>query len=125
MALSTSSSSAYLIFSSANKETQARAGFDGWVRLLRDEFDTEDQAWPQEKLRLAGIAQQKLNELRAAGIQVDALELRFTANLLLEAPDYDLEDERLWCIEFFTERMYDYAVRGRSGEWGTRVPCFP
>ena len=110
MAQSTSSSTAYIIFASANKGTQARAGFDGWVRLLRDEFDTEDQAWPQEKLRLAAIARKKLDTLRAAGVQVDALEITFAVNLLLEAPDFDVEDERLWCIEFFPERMYDYVV---------------
>ena len=42
--------------------------------------------------------------------QVEALELTYTAHLLLEAPDYDLEEERLWCIEFFTQKMYDYVV---------------
>ena len=80
--------------------------------LLRDElgFDTEDQAWPKERERLSAIAQEKLEALRLAGVQVEALELTYTAHLLLEAPDYDLEEERLWCIEFFTQKMYDYVV---------------
>ena len=41
--------SAFVIFHCSSAELQARAGFDGWVMLLRDEFDTEDQAWPQER----------------------------------------------------------------------------
>eukprot|EP00966_Prymnesium_polylepis_P022768 523847-Prymnesium_polylepis.1 len=105
--------SAYIIFFSSKQETQARAGFDGWVMLLRDDmgFDTEDQAWPKERERLSAIAEQKLDALRLGGIDNEALELTYTAHLLLEAPDYDLEEERLWCIEFFTQKIYDYVVR--------------
>ena len=32
------------------------AGYDGWIVLLRDHFDTEDQAWPHEKVRLEHAA---------------------------------------------------------------------
>uniref|UniRef100_A0A7S4HFR8 Uncharacterized protein n=1 Tax=Prymnesium polylepis TaxID=72548 RepID=A0A7S4HFR8_9EUKA len=104
--------SAYIIFFSSKQETQARAGFDGWVMLLRDDmgFDTEDQAWPKERERLSAIAEQKLDALRLGGIDNEALELTYTAHLLLEAPDYDLEEERLWCIEFFTQKIYDYVA---------------
>ena len=46
---------AYVCLRCADAATQVSgAGFDGWVMLLRDHFDTEDQAWPQEKLRLEG-----------------------------------------------------------------------
>ena len=105
------SAQAYIVFSSSSKELQARAGFDGWVMLLRDEFDTEDQAWPQEKLRLAGSAKRKLRKLEHGGVELDTLQLVYTANLLLEPPPLDREEERVWALEFFRTKMYDYVVR--------------
>ena len=105
------SAQAYVIFNSSSKELQARAGFDGWVMLLRDDFDTEDQAWPQEKLRLTGIAKRKLRRLEHGGVLLDVLQLVYSANLLLEPPPLDREEERVWALEFFRTKMYDYVVR--------------
>mmetsp|Transcript_22222 Transcript_22222/g.50904 ORF Transcript_22222/g.50904 Transcript_22222/m.50904 type:complete len:142 (+) Transcript_22222:4-429(+) len=103
--------SAYIIFS-CGAGMQTRAGFDGWILLLRHEvsFDTEDQAWPRERERLNSIAEQKVCALKAAGVDVEALELKHTTHLLLEAPECDIEDERMWCIEFFPHKMYDYVA---------------
>ena len=77
---------AYIIFHCSSRELQQRAGFDGWVMLLRDEFDTEDQAWPQEKLRLSGIAKRKMRRLEAGGVELDMLQLSTSSHLLLEPP---------------------------------------
>lgn len=105
------SASAFVIFHCSSAELQARAGFDGWVMLLRDEFDTEDQAWPQERLRLASMAKRKMRRLEAAGVELDMLQLVTSCHLLLDPPREDREEERIWCIEFFQGRMYDFVVR--------------
>ena len=56
-AMGSKAAQAYVCLRCADAATQVSgAGFDGWVMLLRDHFDTEDQAWPQEKLRLEGTA---------------------------------------------------------------------
>lgn len=104
---------AYIIFHCSSKELQSRAGFDGWVMLLREDFDTEDQAWPQEKLRLAGILKRKMRRLEAGGVELDMLQLVTSCHLLLDPPPVDREEERIWCIEFFRCRMYDFVVRAR------------
>jgi hypothetical protein len=104
-------SGAYIIFSCSSRELQARAGFDGWVQLLRDEFDTEDQAWPQERLRLAGVAKRKMRRLESGGVELDMLQLVTSSHLLLDPPAEDREEERIWCIEFFRGKMYDFVVR--------------
>lgn len=105
------SAAAFVIFHCSSAELQARAGFDGWVMLLRDEFDTEDQAWPQERLRLAGMAKRRMRRLEAAGVELDMLQLVTSCHLLLDPPREDREEERIWCIEFFRGRMYDFVVR--------------
>lgn len=110
--MASSTAQAYMIFASGDAHTQSRAGFDGWVMLLRDDYDTEDQAWSQERLRLRACVEQKLQGLEAAGICLELLELEVAVNLLVSAPDYDPDEERLWCIEFFPMKMYDYVVRG-------------
>lgn len=107
----TMSAAAFVIFHCSSAELQARAGFDGWVMLLRDEFDTEDQAWPQERLRLAGMAKRRMRRLEAAGVELDMLQLVTSCHLLLDPPREDREEERIWCIEFFRGRMYDFVVR--------------
>ena len=112
---------AYIIFHCSSRELQQRAGFDGWVMLLRDEFDTEDQAWPQEKLRLSGIAKRKMRRLEAGGVELDMLQLSTSSHLLLEPPRVDREEERIWCIEFFRGRMYDFVVRARPD--ARLAPC--
>jgi hypothetical protein len=104
----------YIIFYCTSRELQTRAGFDGWVMLLRDEFDTEDQAWPQEKLRLAGIAKRKMRKLEAGGIELDMLQLATSCHILLEPPPADRQEERIWCIEFFRGKMYDFVADDRE-----------
>ena len=105
---------AYLLVHSSSRELQQRAGFDGWVMLLRDEFDTEDQAWPQEKLRLNGIAKRKLRRLEAGGVELDMLQLATTTHLVLDPPPFDREEERIWCIEYFRDKMYDFVHDDRE-----------
>jgi hypothetical protein len=102
---------AFVIFHCSSKELQGRAGFDGWVMLLREEFDTEDQAWPQERLRLAGMAKRKMRRLEAAGVELDMLQLVTSCHLLLDPPHNDREEERIWSFNFFRGRMYDLVVR--------------
>lgn len=106
-----SACAAYVLFHCSSRELQARAGFDGWVMLLRDQFDTEDQAWPQEQLRLASIAKRKMRRLEAGGVELDMLQLVTSCHLLLEPPQPDREEERIWCIEYFRGKMYDFVVR--------------
>jgi len=105
---------AYIIFHCSSRELQSRAGFDGWVMLLRDDFDTEDQAWPQEKLRLAGIAKRKMQRLEAGGVEADMLQLVPSCHLLLDPPKTNREEERIWCIEFFRGKMYDSVADDRE-----------
>lgn len=102
---------AYCIFHCSSKELQARAGFDGWVLLLRDEFDTEDQAWAQERQRLATMVKRKMRRLESGGAELDMLQLVTSSHLLLDPPSEDREEERIWCIEFFRGKMYDFVVR--------------
>jgi len=104
----------YIIYHCSSRELQARAGFDGWVQLLRDEFDTEDQAWPQERLRLAGIAKRKMRRLESGGVELDMLQLVTSSHLLLDPPAEDREEERVWCIEFFRGKMYDFVADDRE-----------
>lgn len=101
---------AFLTFDSSNAEVQQRGGYDGWVMLVREDVDTQDLAWPYEHARLDGIASRVLRRLEASGVRVGDLGMGVTFSLLLEPPDRDEEDERLWCIEYFTED-YDLVVR--------------
>jgi len=105
---------AYCIFHCSSKELQARAGFDGWVLLLRDEFDTEDQAWAQERQRLATMVKRKMRRLESGGAELDMLQLVTSSHLLLDPPSEDREEERIWCIEFFRGKMYDFVADDRE-----------
>lgn len=109
-----STAQAYIIFHCSSRELQARAGFDGWVMLLRDDFDTEDQAWQQEKMRLASIAKRKMQRLEAGGVELDMLQLVPSCHLLLDPPNSNREEERIWCIEFFNGKMYDSVADDRE-----------
>ena len=100
---------AFLCFT-CSSDVQLSAGFDGWVMLVREAFDTEDQAWPQETQRLSDIEAGKLALLAERGVDAQALGLRCTAHLLLEPPEEEPEAERLWCIEYFTSKLYDLVV---------------
>ena len=105
---------AYIIFHCSSRELQSRAGFDGWAILVRDEFDTEDQSWPHERMRLAGIAKRKMRRLESGGVELDMLQLVTSSHLLLDPPAEDREEERVWCIEFFRGKMFDFVVRARA-----------
>lgn len=101
---------AYIIFHCSSRELQTRAGFDGWVMLLREAFDTEDQAWPQERLRLGAMAKRKMRRLESGGVELDMLQLVTSCHLLLDPPPEDSQEERIWCIENFRGKMYDFVV---------------
>lgn len=100
---------AFLTFGSSIDEVQQCGGYDGWVMLVREDFDTEDLAWPHEHARLDGIASRALRRLEAAGVRVGDLSIGVAFSLLMEPPDRDEEEERLWCIEYFAED-YDLVV---------------
>ena len=100
---------AYIIFHCSSRELQTRAGFDGWVMLLREAFDTEDQAWPQERLRLGAMAKRKMRRLESGG-ELDDAAARDQLPLLLDPPPEDSQEERIWCIENFRGKMYDFVV---------------
>ena len=51
-------------------DARASPGFDGWVQLVREEFETEDQAIDGEKGRLRAIARGRLRKLEEG--EVDA-----------------------------------------------------
>jgi len=104
---------AFLTFGSSSAEVQQCGGCDGWVMLVREDVDTQDLAWPHEHARLDGIASRALRRLEASGVRVGDLGVGVTFSLLMEPPDRDDEEERLWCIEYFTED-YDLVVRPPS-----------
>ena len=95
---------AFIIYHCSSRELQARAGFDGWVQLLRDEFDTEDQAWPQERLRLAGMAKRKMRRLESGGVELDMLQIVTNTHLLLEPPACDREESGLRSVALLERR---------------------
>ena len=122
------------------------------------------QAWPQERLRLAGIAKRKMRRLESGGVELDMLQLVTSYHLLLDPPAgeptqrletttlnqptpmphttqnahaasrppnllrtvadkslcaschsaEDREEERIWAIEFFNDKMYDFVVSANT-----------
>ena len=61
------------------------------MQLLRDQFDTEDQAWPQERLRLAGMAKRKMRRLEAAGVELAVDSGGFSGVILDNVANADRE----------------------------------
>ena len=86
----------------------ASPGFDGWVMLVREEFETEDQAIDSEKARLRSIGRVKRRRLEAGGVDVEQLQLTYECGLVYNPPDED--EERVWALEYFKERMLDYVA---------------
>ncbi len=72
----------------------ASPGFDGWVMLVREEFETEDQAIDSEKARLRSIGRVKRRRLEAGGVDVEQLQLTYECGLVYNPPDED--EERVW-----------------------------
>lgn len=99
---------AFICFHSACDVLQTRAGFDGWVLLIHESFDTDDQAWPQERLRLTALARRKLRKLENRGLNLELMKLTYSVSLLLDPPLPG--DESVWCIEHFQGKMYDYVA---------------
>ena len=107
--LSSPAAQAYLIFRSSSVDVQALAGYDGWLTLVHEDFETEDLAWPHEQARLEGLSSWWLRYLEASGVLVGELQLNVAFNLCLEPPDDDVEEQRIWCIESFPE-SFDFVV---------------
>lgn len=83
-------------------------GFDGWIQLIREEFETEDQAIDGEKTRLRVIGQGKRQHLEAIGVQVNMLHLSFECGIVYSPPETG--EECVWAIDHFKERMLEYVA---------------
>ena len=71
----------------------------------------EAQVGAQERLRLGAMAKRKMRRLESGGVELDMLQLVTSCHLLLEPPPEDAQEERIWCIDFFRGKMYDFVVR--------------
>ena len=83
-------------------------GFDGWIMLVREEFETEDQAIYCEKKRLRSIGTLKEELLRGAGVQAELIGLNVDCGIIYNPPDDG--DERMWVLDYFKERMIDFVA---------------
>ena len=83
-------------------------GFDGWIQLIREQFETEDQAIDGEKTRLRAIGQGKRQHLEAIGVQVNMLHLSFDCGIVYSPPETG--EECVWAIDHFKERMLEYVA---------------
>ena len=89
-------------------QPRASPGFDGWIMLVREEFETEDQAIYCEKKRLAAVGGVKEETLRDAGVKLDTIGLHVDCGIIYNPPDDG--DERTWVLEYFKERMIDFVA---------------
>ena len=89
-------------------QPRASPGFDGWIQLVREEFETEDQAIDGEKGRLHAMGHKMLGKLEASGVHVDAIRLGFECGIVYSPPEEG--DERLWAIDHFKERILEYVA---------------
>ena len=87
---------------------RASPGFDGWIMLVHEEFETEDQAIYCEKKRLSSIGGVKEEVLRAAGVHAELIGLDVDCGIIYNPPDDG--DERLWVLDYFKERMIDFVA---------------
>ena len=87
---------------------RASPGFDGWIMLVHEEFETEDQAIYCEKKRLSSIGGVKEEALRAAGVHAELIGLDVDCGIIYNPPDDG--DERLWVLDYFKERMIDFVA---------------
>ena len=87
---------------------RASPGFDGWIMLVHEEFETEDQAIYCEKKRLSSIGGVKEAALRAAGVHAELIGLDVDCGIIYNPPDDG--DERLWVLDYFKERMIDFVA---------------
>ena len=83
-------------------------GFDGWVTLVRQTFETEDQVIYAEKRELRKLGRRQRQWLAERGVEVDRIELRFECGIVYNPPEEG--DERLWAIEYFKDRMVEHAA---------------
>ena len=66
---------------------RASPGFDGWIMLVHEEFETEDQAIYCEKKRLSSIGGVKSEALRAAGVKDELIGLDVDCGIIYNPPD--------------------------------------
>ena len=83
-------------------------GFDGWVQLVREEFDTDDMAAAAELTRLRAIGLDKRAMLEARGVDVESLRLSCECNVVYNPPEYG--DERIWAIDHFKDKMLECVL---------------
>ena len=50
-----------------------------------------------------------MRRLESGGVELDMLQLVTSSHLLLDPPAEDREEERVWCIEFFRGKMFDFG----------------
>ena len=79
-------------------QPRASPGFDGWLQLVREEFETEDQAIEGEKSRLRAIGRTKRRMLEACGVNVDTLRLGFDCGIVFSPPEEGDERECVMCM---------------------------
>ena len=82
--------------------------FDGWVQLVREQFETEDQGIDAEKRRMREIGRRQRRRLAARGVDVERINLRFECGIVYNPPEAG--DERIWAIEYFKDRMIELAI---------------
>ena len=87
---------------------KASPGFDGWIQIVREEFETEDQAIDSEKVRLRAIGRAKRRMLESCGVHVDAIRLNFDCGLVYTPPEEG--EERVWAIDHFKDKMLEYVA---------------
>ena len=82
-------------------------GFDGWVQLVREEFETEDHAISVEVQRLRLLGAQQRQRLEACGVDTALLQLSLECGVVYNPPEEG--DERIWAIDHFKERIIEYV----------------
>ena len=87
---------------------RASPGFDGWLQIIREEFETEDQAIDGEKARLRTIGRSKRRKLESCGVNVEAIKLGFDCGMVYNSPDEG--EEPLWAIDHFKDKMLEFVA---------------
>lgn len=76
--------------------------------LVREEFETEDQAIDCEKARLRSIGKMKHHFLQASGVAVEQIHLSFDCGIVYNPPE--LGEESVWALDYFKEQILDFVA---------------
>ena len=82
-------------------------GYDGWVQLVREEFETEDHAIDAEMQRLRKMGSEQTKKMEARGVDATHLRLDLECGIVYNPPEEG--EERIWAIEYFKERMIEFV----------------